>query len=78
MRGPRVKRGVPRPIAPHEAVALAELVSEEADEPWIAARNWAVLLLLYGAGLRLGVVHGARRIDVPVPITTRVVAAPAK
>jgi integrase/recombinase XerC len=54
MRGPRVKRGVPRPIAPHEAVALAELVSEEASEPWIAARDWAVLLLLYGAGLRIG------------------------
>ncbi|HVJ02336.1 MAG TPA: tyrosine recombinase XerC [Sphingomonas sp.] len=54
MRGPRVKKGVPRPIAPHEAVALAEAVSEEASEPWIAARDWAVLLLLYGAGLRIG------------------------
>jgi integrase/recombinase XerC len=54
LRGPRVKRGVPRPIAPHEAVALAQAVSEEPDEPWIAARNWAVLLLLYGAGLRIG------------------------
>ncbi len=54
LRGPRVKKGIPRPIAPHEAVALAESVSEEADEPWIAARDWAVMLLLYGAGLRIG------------------------
>lgn len=54
LRGPRVRKGVPRPIAPHEAVALAETVSEEASEPWIAARDWAVLLLLYGAGLRIG------------------------
>jgi len=54
LKGPRVKKGVPRPIAPHEAVALAETVSEEASEPWIAARDWAVLLLLYGAGLRIG------------------------
>ena len=54
LKGPRVKKGIPRPIAPHEAVALAETVSEDAREPWIAARDWAVLLLLYGAGLRIG------------------------
>jgi len=49
-----VKKGVPRPISPQEAVALAEEVSEDAAEPWIAARDLAVLLLLYGAGLRIG------------------------
>ncbi len=54
MRGPRVKKGVPRPISPGDAVALAEEVSDDAAEPWIGARDWAVLLLLYGAGLRIG------------------------
>ncbi|MBW4331701.1 tyrosine recombinase XerC [Stakelama sp. CBK3Z-3] len=54
LKGPRVKKGVPRPVAPDEAVALAETVSDEAVEPWIGARDWAVLLLLYGAGLRIG------------------------
>ncbi len=54
MRGPRVKRGVPRPISPAEAIALAEEVADDAAEPWIGARDWAVLLLLYGAGLRIG------------------------
>ncbi len=54
LKGPRVKKGVPRPISPDEAVALAEDVAESAAEPWIAARNWAVLMLLYGAGLRIG------------------------
>lgn len=54
LKGPRVKKGVPRPIAPDEAIALAEEVAEEAREPWIGARDWAVLLLLYGAGLRIG------------------------
>jgi integrase/recombinase XerC len=53
-KAPRVKKGVPRPIAPHEAVALGRHVAEEAAEPWIGARDWAVLLLLYGAGLRIG------------------------
>ncbi len=54
VRGPRVKRGVPRPVSPDEALALASEVAEDAAEPWIGARDWAVLLLLYGAGLRIG------------------------
>ena len=54
LKGPRVKAGVPRPIAPDEVIALAETVAEDAAEPWIGARDWAVLLLLYGAGLRIG------------------------
>lgn len=54
LRGPRVKAGVPRPVAPADVLALAEEVSEDAREPWIAARDWAVLMLLYGAGLRIG------------------------
>ncbi|WP_443025040.1 tyrosine recombinase XerC [Sphingomonas sp. M1-B02] len=72
LRGPRVKKGVPRPIAPHEAVALAELVSEEASEPWIAARDWAVLLLLYGAGLRIGEAVGLTGAVLPLGETMRV------
>ena len=58
LRGPRVRKGVPRPVSPDEAVALAHEVAEDAAEPWIGARDWAVLLLLYGAGLRIGEAMG--------------------
>jgi integrase/recombinase XerC len=54
LRGPRVKKGVPRPVSPDEAVALAEDVAEQQGEAWVSARDWAVLLLLYGAGMRIG------------------------
>ncbi len=54
LRGPRVKKGLPRPVTPDEALHLTETVAEDAAEPWIAARDTAVLLLLYGAGLRIG------------------------
>jgi integrase/recombinase XerC len=54
LRGPRVAKGLPRPVAPADVLALAGEVADEAREPWIAARDWAVLLLLYGAGLRIG------------------------
>lgn len=72
MKGPRVKKGVPRPIAPDEAVALAETVSEAASEPWIAARDWAVLLLLYGAGLRIGEAMALTGAVLPLGETLRV------
>lgn len=51
---PRVKKGLPRPLAPDDAVALAETTGEMHDEAWLQARDTALLLLLYGAGLRIG------------------------
>lgn len=53
MRGPRVKKGLPRPVTPDEAVNLAAGVEENAAIAWIGARDRAVLLLLYGSGLRI-------------------------
>jgi integrase/recombinase XerC len=53
LRGPRIKKGIPRPVTPDEAVNLAVAVEEDAAEAWIGARDRAVLLLLYGAGMRI-------------------------
>ena len=53
MRGPRIKKGLPRPITPDEAVGIAAGVEENAAIEWIGARDRAVLLLLYGAGVRI-------------------------
>ncbi len=51
---PRVKRGLPRPVAPADARALAATTGEMHDEAWLQARDEALLLLLYGSGLRIG------------------------
>ena len=72
LKGPRVKRGLPRPISPDEAVALAGDIAETAREPWIGARDWAVLLLLYGAGLRIGEAMGLTGAVLPLGKTLRV------
>jgi integrase/recombinase XerC len=53
LRGPRIKKGLPRPVTPDEAINLAVAVEEDAREEWIGARDRAVLLLLYGAGMRI-------------------------
>ncbi|MFN4241501.1 MAG: tyrosine recombinase XerC [Erythrobacter cryptus] len=53
LRGPRLKKGLPRPVTPDEAMSLAEAVEDSARAEWIGARDRAVLLLLYGSGLRI-------------------------
>ena len=52
-RAPKRPRTLPRPAAPDEAMNLAENAAEAASAPWIGARDLAILLLLYGAGLRV-------------------------
>ena len=53
LRGPRIKKGIPRPITPDEVSNLADTVADFAREDWTGQRDRAVLLLLYGAGLRI-------------------------
>ncbi|MEJ7926145.1 tyrosine recombinase XerC [Sphingobium sp. AN641] len=72
LKGPRVKRGLPRPISPDEAVTLAQDIAEGARTPWVGARDWAVLLLLYGAGLRIGEALGLTGAVLPLGQTLRV------
>ncbi|MDF0544530.1 tyrosine recombinase XerC [Sphingobium sp. H39-3-25] len=72
VKGPRVKRGVPRPIAPDEVIALAQDIAEGARDGWIGARDWAVLMLLYGAGLRIGEAMGLSGDVLPLGETIRV------
>ncbi|BAK68394.1 tyrosine recombinase XerC [Sphingobium sp. SYK-6] len=78
MRGPRVKPGVPRPVSPDEAIALAQDVAETAREGWIGARDWAVLLLLYGAGLRISEALGLMGDALPLGETIRVLGKRGK
>ncbi|KQS04259.1 recombinase XerC [Sphingomonas sp. Leaf357] len=78
LKGPRVKKGVPRPVSPDEAVALVEDVAEVARAPWIAARDWAVLMLLYGAGLRIGEALSLTGAILPLGATLSVTGKRAK
>jgi len=66
LKGPKIPRSVPRPISPDEAVALAEEAAEEARAPWIAARDLAVLMLLYGSGLRVAEALGLTGAALPL------------
>ena len=66
MRGPRIKKGLPRPVTPDEAVNMAAMVEDEASAEWIGARDRAVLLLLYCAGLRIAEALSLTGADLPL------------
>jgi integrase/recombinase XerC len=68
MRSPKVAKGLPRPVSAPAAIALTdrETRAGEAREPWVLARDAAVLALLYGAGLRISEALAIRREDAPI------------
>jgi len=69
VRAPKVPRTLPKPLAVPAAKRLLdpELRAGEEREPWIFARDAAVLALLYGSGLRISEALALRRHDVPEP-----------
>ena len=77
-RGPKRPRTLPRPAAPEEAVELAENAAEAASLPWIGARDLAILLLLYGAGLRVAEAMSLTADLLPIGATLRVTGKRSK
>jgi len=71
-RAPKRPRTLPRPAAPDEAMGLAENAAEAASAPWIGARDLAILLLLYGAGLRVAEALSLSAGILPIGSTLRV------
>ncbi|WP_419914771.1 tyrosine recombinase XerC [Hoeflea sp.] len=53
MRAPKQPKSLPKPLSDRQAVAVTLQSEQLAEEPWVAARNAAVLSLLYGCGLRI-------------------------
>ncbi len=69
IRAPKVAKTLPKPIHVAAAKRFAdadERAGEERD-PWILARDAAVMALLYGSGLRISEALGLKRREVPLP-----------
>ena len=65
MRAPKIAKTLPRPLAVAAAKRMADpdLAAGDGREPWIHARDAAVLALLYGCGLRISEALGLKRSD---------------
>ena len=73
VRGPRIKASLPRPVSEDQARGLLQETDADPDaEAWEAARDRAVLTLLYGCGLRISEGLSLNRSDAPLPETLRI------
>lgn len=68
IRGPKIAKGLPKPVATSAAKALIDPATRagEEREPWIFARDAAVLALCYGAGLRISEALGVTKRNAPI------------
>ena len=79
VRGPRIKPGVPRPVTEDQARGLiAESDLDPDIEAWEAARDTALITLLYGCGLRISEALSLTRGDVPLGASLRVLGKGSK
>jgi integrase/recombinase XerC len=69
IRAPKIEKTLPKPLAvtPARRVADSALRAGEEREPWVLARDAAVLALLYGSGLRISEALGLKVKDIPEP-----------
>ncbi len=72
-RAPKFGKKLPRPLTPDAAQNMIGTVELQSAEPWIAARDMAVLTLLYGCGLRISEALSLTGRAAPLGETIRIV-----
>lgn len=77
-RAPKFTRKLPRPLSEEAARAVIEAVDTQAAELWIAARDAAVVTLLYGCGLRISEALGLEGGAHPLPEVLRILGKGGK
>lgn len=77
-RAPKFQRKLPRPLAPDAARDMIETLEMQSENPWIAARDQAVVTLLYGCGLRISEALGLTCDVLPIGDALRIVGKGGK
>ena len=78
VRSPRFNKPLPRPLDEDAARAVIDRVELQSDTGWIAARDAAVVTLLYGCGLRISEALSLTWADHPLPETLRILGKGGK
>ena len=71
-RSPKFTKKLPRPLSEDAARAMIDTVELQSTEPWVAARDMAIVTLLYGCGLRISEALGLTGADSPLPEVLRI------
>lgn len=64
LRGPKGAKPLPKPVSAVQSLQAMQHIGDLQEEPWLAARDEALLGLLYGAGLRISEALSLKRGDV--------------
>ncbi len=71
-RGPKYRRKLPRPLSETAAQDIIAVVGDQARAEWVAARDMAIVTLLYGSGLRISEALGLTGRAHPLPDVLRI------
>ena len=77
-RSPKFHRKLPRPLDEDAARAMIDTVEFQSGSDWVAARDAAVVTLLYGCGLRISEVLSRTGRDLPLGDSLRIVGKGGK
>ena len=77
-RSPKFQRKLPRPLSAETAKEVLNTVDLQHDNPWISARDLAVVTLLYGCGLRISEALGLCGRDMPLQQSLRIIGKGGK
>jgi len=77
-RTPKFQNRLPRPLAKDAARAMIDTVEVQTTSDWVAARDVAVVTLLYGCGLRISEALGLTGADTPLPKVLRIIGKGGK
>ncbi|GAA3091902.1 tyrosine recombinase XerC [Rhizobium viscosum] len=70
VRSPKQPKSLPKPLSDRQAITVVSNEAQLHDEPWIAARDAAVMTLLYGCGLRISEALELTPADIRTSTTT--------
>lgn len=73
VQGPKLPHRVPRPLTEEGALSVLETIGDFALDDWVAARDIAIITLLYGCGLRIGEALALNASDKPKGESMRVI-----
>lgn len=66
LRAPRPPKSVPKPVSEEDARALLAAIFKRRGDDWAKQRDFALLMMLYGSGLRISEALDLTRRDVPL------------
>lgn len=65
IRGPKIKKSLPKALGEAQAAQAMEHIGTQHEDTWVNKRDLALLVLIYGCGLRIGEALSLRYKDIP-------------